>query len=127
MELGQELINAAINGADGGPAPHAWLRDGSSLFDTFGPGYTLLATGGWTTADLVQARIDARQLGLRLNAIQPDAPHIATLYQARLALICPRRQLAWRGDIWPLDGQELLRQISGRSHSTRSAKRPGIL
>lgn len=94
-------------------APQAWLADGSSLYDCFGPGYTLLATGGWTTADLGQARNDAQQLGLPLTTIQPPAADIATLYKARLVLIRPDRQLAWSGDIWPLDGKELLREISG--------------
>lgn len=94
-------------------APHAWLADGSSLYDGFGPGYTLLATGGWTAADAAQARQDAAALGMPLHLYQPDNDTLAPLYQARLALIRPDQHVAWRGDSWPHDGKALLRRVCG--------------
>lgn len=97
----------------GSLAPHAWLADGSSLYDGFGAGYTLLATGGWNAADLLQARRDAAETGMPLTVYQPEGEALAELYQARLALIRPDQHVAWRGDIWPHDGKALLRKICG--------------
>ena len=94
-------------------APHAWLADGSSLYDGFGRGYTLLATGGWTAADAAQAGHDAAELGIPLHLYQPQHDGLAELYQARLALIRPDQHVAWRGDSWPHDGKALLRRVSG--------------
>ncbi|SEO08603.1 2-polyprenyl-6-methoxyphenol hydroxylase [Duganella sp. CF517] len=94
-------------------APHAWLADGSSLYDGFGHGYTLLATGGWTAADAAQASADAAQLGVPLHLYQPAYDGLALLYQARLALIRPDQHVAWRGDSWPHDGKALLRRVCG--------------
>lgn len=94
-------------------APHAWLADGRSLYDGFGPGYTLLAAGGWTAADAAQAAKDAAELGVPLHLYQPGHDGLAQLYQARLALIRPDQHVAWRGDSWPHDGKALLRQVCG--------------
>jgi 2-polyprenyl-6-methoxyphenol hydroxylase-like FAD-dependent oxidoreductase len=94
-------------------APHAWLADGSSLYDGFGHGYTLLATGGWTSADAGQAVSDAAETGVPLHLYQPDHDGLAELYQARLVLIRPDQHVAWRGDSWPHDGKALLRRVCG--------------
>lgn len=131
---GDHHVPSAIPGC---LAPHAWLADGSSLYDGFGPGFTLLATGGWTAADLEQARADAAALGMPLALFQPgpaeqaqaggDAAHsthaahaapsappdLAALYGARLALIRPDQHVAWRGNAWPHDGKALLHMVSG--------------
>ena len=108
-----EAAHAAPSAAPGALAPHAWLEDGSSLYDGFGPGFTLLASGGWSAADLAQAQQDAAALGIPLTTWQPPAAALARLYQARLALIRPDQHVAWRGDAWPHDGPALLRQVCG--------------
>ncbi len=97
----------------GSLAPHTWLADGSSLYDGFGAGVTLLVTGGWTSADNHQAQRDAAALGVPLTVFQPDCDALPELYQARLALIRPDQHIAWRGDTWPHDGEALLRKICG--------------
>jgi len=69
-------------------APHAWLADGSSLYDHFGKGFTLLATDGADVAmpsSSVPLKV-VKQRGLR------------ELYQARFALIRPDQHVAWRGE-----------------------------
>jgi 2-polyprenyl-6-methoxyphenol hydroxylase-like FAD-dependent oxidoreductase len=110
-----QVGHATPSAYPGSLAPHAWLADGSSLYDGFGPGYTLLATGGWNAADLLQARRDAEDTGVPLTIYQPEADGAALpeLYQARLALIRPDQHVAWRGDIWPHDGKALLRTVCG--------------
>ena len=69
-------------------APHAWLADGSSLYDHFGKGFTLLSTDG-ADAALPASAVPVKflkQRGLR------------DLYQERYALIRPDQHVAWRGD-----------------------------
>lgn len=91
----------------GSRAPHAWLADGRSLFDTFGPGFTLL---GFGDADFAAAA-DAAALGVPLATVRVEDPAVAALYEARLALIRPDQHVAWRGDVWPGDG--VLRMAAG--------------
>jgi hypothetical protein len=74
-------------------APHAWLADGSSLYDHFGQGFTLLSTDGTDVAmpsSSVPLKV-LKQRGLR------------ELYQARYALIRPDQHVAWRGESLPDD------------------------
>ncbi|MDZ7839489.1 MAG: FAD-dependent oxidoreductase [Gammaproteobacteria bacterium] len=95
----------------GGRPPHAWLDDGSSLFDLFNRDWTLLAlgpeppaTGGFEDA--------ARRLGLDLGVVHLPLPSLRELYAAPLALIRPDQLVAWRGDA---DGEalEVLSQATG--------------
>ncbi|MBP7338616.1 FAD-dependent oxidoreductase [Niveispirillum sp.] len=79
-------------------APHAWLPDGRSLYDLFGPGFTLLAAP--EAAGLAAAQADAARLGVPLRIVQPDGIDLRALYGARLALIRPDQFVAWRGDAW---------------------------
>jgi 2-polyprenyl-6-methoxyphenol hydroxylase-like FAD-dependent oxidoreductase len=76
-------------------APHAWLSDGSSLYDHFGRGYTLLALDDTvSTDDLVQA---ARRAGVPLIVFALRDAGLRELYGAPLALIRPDQYVAWRG------------------------------
>jgi 2-polyprenyl-6-methoxyphenol hydroxylase-like FAD-dependent oxidoreductase len=80
----------------GGRAPHLWLDDGRSLFDTFGFEWTLLRLGPAPPPGdrLVDA---ARRLGLELEVV--DVPSEAALerYETPLALVRPDQVVAWRG------------------------------
>jgi hypothetical protein len=83
-------------------APHAWLADGSSLYDHFGQGFTLLATDG-AMPSIAAASVPlkmVKQAGLR------------DLYQARYALIRPDQHVAWRGDSL---APEIFDRVTGRS------------
>src|SRR5258706_4956903 len=83
-------------------APHAWLDDGSSLYDHFGKGFTLLATDGQDAAlssNGIPLKV-VRQAGLR------------ELYGARCALIRPDQHVAWRGNE---PGPEVLNIAAGRT------------
>ncbi|RJL05900.1 FAD-monooxygenase [Paracoccus siganidrum] len=90
-----DYVPAAIPGCI---APHCWLADGSSLYDHFGAGFTLLATGPGLDAEIARAEAEARQAGVPLTVIAPGDDRLPGLYAARLALIRPDQHVAWRGD-----------------------------
>jgi hypothetical protein len=90
---GRDFRNYVPSAHPGCIAPHAWLDDGSSLYDHFGRGFTLLSTQGHDVslpASSVPVKI-VKQSGLR------------DLYQARFALIRPDQHVAWRGESLPED------------------------
>jgi len=77
-------------------APHAWLPDGSSLYDHFGRGYTLLVLDSAVQSDaLVQA---AKRAGVPLTVLNLHDPQLRALYGAPLVLIRPDQYVAWRGE-----------------------------
>jgi 2-polyprenyl-6-methoxyphenol hydroxylase-like FAD-dependent oxidoreductase len=96
-------------------APHRWLADGRSLYDTFGSGFTLLARPDAREADINGAHADARAIGIPLATINPDEANMSEHYSARYTLIRPDQHIAWRGDIWPEHGVRLLARVCGRS------------
>jgi 2-polyprenyl-6-methoxyphenol hydroxylase-like FAD-dependent oxidoreductase len=81
-------------------APHAWLPDGRSLYDSFGRDFTLLAARGADPAEVAKATEDAARLGIPLKIVRPDGVGIEGLYEATLALIRPDQHVAWRGNRW---------------------------
>lgn len=92
-------------------APHAWLPDGSALFDHFGTGYTLLVTDGQADTDALVCA--AREAGVPLTVVAPQLAGLRPLYEARLALIRPDQHVAWRGDTLPADPHALLDTVRG--------------
>ena len=92
-------------------APHVWLQDGRSLFDGFGPDFTLLRLDGVTdTGPIEQA---ARERGVPLVVFEPNHPGLADLYEAKLALIRPDQHVAWRGNGAPTEPLALMDSIRG--------------
>lgn len=92
-DLPNEYVPTA---SPGGRAPHVWLGDGRSLFDTFGRDWTLLVLGPDAPAsDAFAAAAQAR--GIDLKIVSLDDASIAALYEAPLALIRPDQIVAWRG------------------------------
>jgi len=81
----------------GGRAPHLWLEEGRSLFDTFGFEWTLLRLG--PRAPAVDAVIAAAgRHGLPLTVVDVTSEEARDLYDADLALIRPDQVVAWRGN-----------------------------
>jgi len=80
----------------GGRPPHAWLPDGRSLFDAFGPEWTLLVLGE-QPPDVAPFTAAAKVMGLDLRVVRHTAPALRELYEAPLALIRPDQVVAWRG------------------------------
>lgn len=108
----------------GALAPHAWLADGSSLYDGFGAGFTLLVCGEALPGDAARAAADAAALGIPLTTLAPGEPALATLYQAHLALIRPDQHVAWRGDAWP--GAAVLQRAAGFAPQAERIARPAL-
>ncbi len=100
----------------GGRAPHAWLEDGSSLYDSFNFEWTLLALGPDVpdTRGFVEA---AAALGMDLKVVVQPSETLLALYEAPLALIRPDQIVAWRGG----DGGQalqVLKQATGHAAGT---------
>jgi 2-polyprenyl-6-methoxyphenol hydroxylase-like FAD-dependent oxidoreductase len=104
------------SGLPGGRAPHLWLDGqrimGSSLFDRFGKGFTLLrlSRGAGGTAALERA---AAERGIPLVVLDLDLPVARTLYGRDFALIRPDQHIAWRGDALPEDVDTLWMTVTG--------------
>jgi hypothetical protein len=101
--------------APGHRAPHAWLRDGSSLFDHFGWGFTLLCLAGGAQArsECADFQAAARRRRLPLTTVTLPVTQLRALYAARFALVRPDQHIAWRGDHLPDDPAWLLDLVRG--------------
>jgi hypothetical protein len=94
-------------------APHLWPAEGSSLYDHFGPGFTLLVTDGDARpADRLSEAAAKRNMPLKVLA--PANVRLRQRYEARFALIRPDQHVAWRGDDIPTDCDALLAQSKRR-------------
>jgi 2-polyprenyl-6-methoxyphenol hydroxylase-like FAD-dependent oxidoreductase len=104
------------SGIPGGRAPHLWLDAergrGSSLFDRFGKGFTLLRFSGAVDADALERA--AQSQGIPLTVLDVALPEGRELYGRDLALIRPDQIIAWRGDRLPDDPDALLATVTGR-------------
>jgi 2-polyprenyl-6-methoxyphenol hydroxylase-like FAD-dependent oxidoreductase len=96
-------------------APHLWLADGSSLYDHFGDGFTLLVTDGdpRDTDDLCAA---AARHKVPLTVLAPADRRLRARYEARFALIRPDQHVGWRGDSFPPDKHALIARLTGAGH-----------
>jgi 2-polyprenyl-6-methoxyphenol hydroxylase-like FAD-dependent oxidoreductase len=84
----------------GGRPPHAWLPDGSSLFDHFNFEWTLLVLGnaGWNLQqEALKFSEAASHFHLDLKVLNFDSQELLALYEANLVLIRPDQIVAWRG------------------------------
>ncbi len=114
---GSDFLNYVPSSRPGAVAPHAWMHDGSSLFDHFGDGFTLLANQDAPSEAIDQVRVQARKAGVPLKVIQPHEAGIAELYPTRFTLIRPDQHVAWRGNAWPQVAAGLFEQVTGRANS----------
>jgi 2-polyprenyl-6-methoxyphenol hydroxylase-like FAD-dependent oxidoreductase len=97
----------------GGRAPHWWIGERESLFDRFGPGFTLLRVG----PDAPKAEGFERAAAERripLDTVTVEEPGILELYEKPLVLVRPDQHVAWRGDELPGDTGQLLDIVTGR-------------
>lgn len=102
-------------------APHLWLPgsdtaggDDVSLYDLFGPQFTLLVTAA--DADPAPLREAAAARGVPLTVLAPEGTareELAALYGARMALIRPDQLVAWRGDDTPVDALAVIDTVRG--------------
>ena len=98
-------------------APHFWLPDDRSLYDAFGPGYTLLRFDRRTdTSALEQA---AESSGMPLVVLDVDAPEVPPAYRHRMVLCRADQHVAWRGDRLPSDVSALVARLRGQTPRER--------
>jgi 2-polyprenyl-6-methoxyphenol hydroxylase-like FAD-dependent oxidoreductase len=113
--VGHDFVNYVPTARPGCLAPHAWLHDGSSLYDHFGAGFTLLAHHDASPAALDQARLQARGAGVPLTLLQPTESGIGRLYPHRYTLVRPDQHVAWCGDALPPTTAGLFERVSGQA------------
>jgi hypothetical protein len=94
----------------GARAPHVWLRDGRSILDLFGKGFTLLNLSGIDTARITKA---AKRAGLPIATIEIAEPNVRAIYQRNLVLVRPDGHVAWRDDSVPENAAAILDQVRG--------------
>jgi 2-polyprenyl-6-methoxyphenol hydroxylase-like FAD-dependent oxidoreductase len=111
-------------------APHLWLADGSSLYDRFGPGFSLLVTTGEEDRNEVEAGplpAAARERGMPLEVVASGDARLADRYGARYVLVRPDQHVAWRGHTIPADVHRLLDRVCGEALQSAPAAVPGRL
>lgn len=92
-------------------APHVGLPDGRSLYDAFGPGYTLLRLDAAVdVAPLVQA---AQQRSVPLTVLDLAGLSLPDAYRHKLLLCRQDQHVAWRGDQLPDDPAALVERLRG--------------
>ena len=79
-------------------APHAWLDDGSSLYDHLGPDYTLLCLDDRAAASAQAIADAAAAAGMPLRLLAIRNARVSTLCGAPLVLVRPDQHVAWRGN-----------------------------
>jgi 2-polyprenyl-6-methoxyphenol hydroxylase-like FAD-dependent oxidoreductase len=104
-----EYVPSAV---PGGRAPHAWLEDGLSLYDTLGFEFSLLRLGPHAPDATGFAKAAAAR-GMPLTIADRPEAEIRDLYGADLVLIRPDQIVAWRGNRVPEDVDKLLAIVSG--------------
>jgi hypothetical protein len=91
--------------------PHLWRRDGGSLYDAMGPGFTLLRRDPAVAVDALVAA--AAQRGVPLTVLDIDGAEAPVLYKQALVLSRPDQHVAWRGGAPPRDPLTLIDRIRG--------------
>ena len=93
-------------------APHFWLADGRSLYDAFGPGYTLLRFDtALEVAALTAAALARRMPLLVLDVVPRDA--LPAAYRHTLVLCRADQHVVWRGDRLPAQAAALVARLCG--------------
>lgn len=108
-----DFKNYVPSAKPGNRAPHRWLKDGSSLYDHIGRGFTLVDLAGIDTTGLLGA---ARARRIPVEAFTPDEPDRSALreqYAANAVLVRSDHHIAWRGNALPADLKHLLEVITG--------------
>ena len=93
-------------------APHFWLQDGRSLYDAFGPGYTLLVRAAGLDLSPLRAAAEAARLPLTVLDISAE-PQVPEVYAHALVLCRSDQHVAWRGQALPADCQALVAVLTG--------------
>jgi 2-polyprenyl-6-methoxyphenol hydroxylase-like FAD-dependent oxidoreductase len=92
-------------------APHFWLKDGRSLYDAFGWGYTLMR---FDPAVDVGPLVDAaKKRGMPLKVLDIEGADVPDAYRHKLLVVRDDQHVAWRGDSLPADAAALVDRLRG--------------
>jgi 2-polyprenyl-6-methoxyphenol hydroxylase-like FAD-dependent oxidoreductase len=92
-------------------APHFWLPDGRSVYDAFGPGYTLLRFDPRVAVASLLGAAERSGVPVKLLDVAPGtAPDE---YRHALVLCRADQHVAWRGDRSPEDPARLVAILRG--------------
>ncbi|NJP65500.1 FAD-dependent monooxygenase [Streptomyces spiramenti] len=107
----------------GGRAPHLWLDDargpGSSLFDRFGTGFTLVRVGGDRAPSARALSAAAQDRGVPVAVLELPDVAACELYGAGLVLVRPDGHVAWRGEGQPADPGAVVDLVTGHEAGGR--------
>jgi hypothetical protein len=94
-------------------APHVWLSaDGRSTLDLFGIGFVLMVLGD-DAPDATAFVAAAKARSVPMTVFSASQPDLVFTYERPLVLVRPDGHVAWRGDAFPNDLDDLLATICG--------------
>jgi 2-polyprenyl-6-methoxyphenol hydroxylase-like FAD-dependent oxidoreductase len=96
----------------GARLPHLWLRDGRSVHDVIGDGYTLLRLRG-SAADPRGLERAMQSRHAPFTALTVDEETVRELYGYDLILVRPDLHVVWRGNAEPRDPAQLAAVVTG--------------
>jgi 2-polyprenyl-6-methoxyphenol hydroxylase-like FAD-dependent oxidoreductase len=96
----------------GARLPHVWLREGCSVHDVIGDGYTLLRLGR-THADTAGLERAMRARRAPFSVMRIDEPAPRDVYGYDLILVRPDLHVVWRGNAPPGDPEQLAALATG--------------
>ncbi|WP_225782341.1 FAD-dependent oxidoreductase [Xenophilus sp. Marseille-Q4582] len=105
-------------------APHLWLADGRSLYDAFGPGYTLLRRDRAVPVDALLAAAAQAGMPLQLVDLADARGALPAAYTHALTLCRADQHVAWRGARQPADAATLVAQLCGRRAASPRGDEP---
>ncbi|MCY1523930.1 3-(3-hydroxy-phenyl)propionate/3-hydroxycinnamic acid hydroxylase [compost metagenome] len=102
-------------------APHFWLADGRSLYDAFGPGYTLLRFD--RSVDVRPLERAAAAYRMPLTVLDIETASLPKAYAHRLVMCRADQHIAWRGAHLPADVYDLVATLRGETRRERGRRR----
>jgi 2-polyprenyl-6-methoxyphenol hydroxylase-like FAD-dependent oxidoreductase len=104
-------------------APHLWLADGASLYDKFGPYFTLVRTD--PTVEVTGFLDAAERRRLPLAVLDVGTNEAKEAYSRKLTLVRPDQHVAWRGDEPPTGVLGLIDLVRGEQPSKATEETQG--
>jgi 2-polyprenyl-6-methoxyphenol hydroxylase-like FAD-dependent oxidoreductase len=112
---GYTMYDFTPSSVPGCRTPHVWLRDGRSLYDAMGGGFTLLRFDPAAEVGAIVAAARARRLPLSVLDLASDEE--VEVYGRKLVLSRPDQHVAWCGDATPADAMGLVDRVRGAGAS----------
>ena len=97
-------------------APHFWLDDGRSLYDAFGPGYTLLRFDSTTDVSALLHAAQAQRLPLTVLDVATE--QVPETYRHKLVLCRADQHVVWRGNHIPAEPAALIDVLRGAGRAS---------